>query len=79
LIPDPEATRKNLKLLWISCGDKDGLISFSTRTHDYLTEKNIAHIYYIEPGAHDFKVWKNDLYMFSRLLFKPVDPSTFPK
>ncbi len=79
LIPDPEAAKKNLKLLWISCGDSDGLISFSKRTHDYLYEKNVPHIYYIEPGVHDFKVWKNGLYMFSHFLFKPVDPSTFPK
>ena len=79
LVPDPELTKKKLKLLWISCGDKDGLISFSKRTHDYLSERSVPHIYYIEPGVHDFKVWKNDLYLFSRLLFKPVDPSSFPK
>jgi len=75
LVPDPEQTKKKLKLLWISCGDSDRLISFSQRTHDYLKEKNVPHIYYIEPGVHDFKVWKNDLYMFSQLLFKPVDMS----
>lgn len=77
LISDPEAARNNLKLLWISCGDNDGLISFSKRTHNYLFEKNVPHIYYIEPGGHDFKVWKNGLYMFSQFLFKPVDASTF--
>lgn len=79
LVPDPEAARKKLKLLWISCGDNDGLISFSKRTHDYLYEKNVPHIYYIEPGVHDFKVWKNGLYMFSQFLFKPVDVSSFSK
>lgn len=79
LVPDPEAAKSKLKLLWISCGDNDGLIRFSKRTHDYLYEKNIPHIYYIEPGVHDFKVWKNGLYMFSQFLFKPVDISTFPK
>ncbi|MCB0611326.1 MAG: esterase family protein, partial [Lewinella sp.] len=36
LVPDPEAARKLLKLLWISCGDADGLLPFSKRTHDYL-------------------------------------------
>lgn len=77
LVPDPEQTGKKLKLLWISCGDKDRLFSFSQRTHDYLQAKNIPHIYYVEPGYHDFKVWKNDLYMFSQLLFKTIDPSTF--
>ena len=79
LVPDPEAAKSKLKLLWISCGDNDGLIRFSKRTHDYLYEKNVPHIYYIEPGGHDFKVWKNGLYMFSQFLFKPVDISTFSK
>ncbi|SEO37634.1 Enterochelin esterase [Mucilaginibacter gossypiicola] len=76
LVPDPEAVKSKLKLLWISCGSSDGLITFSKRTHDYLTEKNVPHVYYIEPGVHNFKVWKNGLYMFSQMLFKPVNPST---
>ena len=79
LVPDPEAAKNKLKLLWISCGDNDGLIRFSQRTHDYLYEKNVPHIYYIEPGGHDFKVWKNGLFMFSQFLFKPVDISSFSK
>src|SRR6187549_631282 len=79
LVPDPEAAKNKLKLLWISCGDNDGLITFSKRTHDYLYEKKVPHIYYIEPGGHDFKVWKNGLFMFSQFLFKPVDVSSFPK
>jgi enterochelin esterase-like enzyme len=77
LLPDPEEARKKLKLLWISCGDNDGLITYSQRTHDYLNANNVPHIYYIEPGVHDFKVWKNSLYMFSQLIFKPVDVSKF--
>ena len=78
LLPDPGEARRKLKLLWISCGDHDNLIGFSRRTHDYLEANNVPHIFYIEPGLHDFKVWKNDLYMFARLLFKPVDVTTFP-
>lgn len=79
LVPDPEEARRKLKLLWISCGDKDGLIRISERTHQYFSQQRVPHIYYIEPGVHDFRVWKNGLYMFSQLLFKPVDPSTFSK
>lgn len=79
LIPNPEDAKKKLKLLWISCGDDDWLISNSKRTHDYLFKKNVPHIYYIEPGVHDFKVWKNGLYMFSQFLFKAVDPASFTK
>jgi enterochelin esterase-like enzyme len=77
LIPDPEAARNKLKLLWMSCGDKDGLITYSKRTHDYLTTKNVPHVYYVDHGYHDFKVWKNGLYMFSQMLFKPVDTTAF--
>lgn len=79
LVPDPKKTSAQLKLLWISCGVDDGLMSFSQRTHDYLEEHAVPHIFYTEPGAHDFKVWKNDLYMFSQFLFKPVDVSVFPQ
>ena len=75
LVTNPSLARENLKLLWISCGDADNLLDISQRTHDFLKEKEIPHIYYVEAGGHDFKVWKNDLYLFSQLLFKPVDYS----
>lgn len=73
LLPQPEQAKQKLKLLWISCGDQDRLIDNSTRTHDYLREHDVPHVFYVEPGGHDFNVWKNDLYMVSQLLFKEVD------
>jgi enterochelin esterase-like enzyme len=79
LVPDAAALKQKIKLLFISCGASDGLISFSKRTHDYLQQHDVPHIYFIEPGVHDFKVWKNGLYMFSQLIFKPVDPAIFSK
>ena len=79
LVPNPEEAKEKLKLLWISCGTSDGLLTYSKRTHDYLFQNDVPHIYYLEPGGHDFKVWKNGLYMFSQFLFKPVDPSSFSK
>ncbi|WP_022824200.1 alpha/beta hydrolase-fold protein [Hymenobacter norwichensis] len=78
LVPDPAKARQQLKLLWISCGDNDGLVSISQRTHDYLYQHNVPHVYYLEAGGHDFKVWKNGLYMFSQFLFKPVDKAKLP-
>jgi enterochelin esterase-like enzyme len=78
LVPNPREAAAKLKLLWISCGDNDNLISFSKRTHDYLLTNKVPHLFYIEPGNHDFKVWKNDLYLFSQLLFKPVDYAKLP-
>jgi enterochelin esterase-like enzyme len=77
LLSNPEVSKEKITLLWISCGDQDGLLSYSQRIHDYLVAHNVPHIYYIEPGAHDFQVWKNDLYFFSQLLFKPVNESDF--
>lgn len=74
LVPYPEKARQQLKLLWISCGDQDGLISFSKRTHDYLEANNVPHVYHVIPGGyHDFKVWKDNLWQFSQLLFKSDD------
>lgn len=71
LVPDPAKAKELLKLLWISCGDKDGLINFSKRTSDYLEANSVPHHYLVIPdGGHDFKVWKLSLYNFSQLLFK---------
>ncbi|WP_321996868.1 alpha/beta hydrolase-fold protein [Draconibacterium orientale] len=71
LVPNPDEAKKQLSLLFISCGDKDGLISFSKRTHDYMSENDIPHYYYVIPeGQHDFNVWKDSLYNYAQLLFK---------
>lgn len=70
LVPEPEKTAGQLKLLWISCGDKDGLINFSQRLHRYLKENNVPHVWHVDSGGHDFNVWKNDLYLFSQLIFR---------
>jgi len=71
LVPDPEATTKQLKLLYISCGNKDGLIRMSQGVHAYLKEKNVPHIWHVDEHAHDFQHWKKGLYQFSQLIFKP--------
>ena len=70
LVPDAARARENLKLLWISCGDRDGLISISQRTHAYLKEQNVRHIWHVDSGGHDFKVWRSDLYHFARQIFR---------
>jgi enterochelin esterase-like enzyme len=71
LVPDPAAARKQLKLLWVSCGDKDSLFNISQGVHTYLDEQKVPHIWHIDiGGAHDFPVWKNNLYHFSTLLFR---------
>jgi enterochelin esterase-like enzyme len=70
LVPDPAKTARMLKLLWISCGDRDGLIYISQRTHAYLKEQNVPHVWHVDSGVHDFAVWKNDLYLFAQRIFR---------
>ena len=70
LLPSPDEAAKKLKLLWISCGDQDGLINISQRTHAYLKTNNVPHLWHLDSGKHDFKVWKNDLYLFSQRIFR---------
>ena len=72
LVPDPKKATKMLKLLWISGGAHDGLLSFSQRTHAYLKEHNVPHVYNVDqvPGTHDFATWNNNLYLFTQRLFR---------
>lgn len=72
LVPDPEKAKQQLKLLYISCGNKDGLIRISQGLHAYLKEKNVPHIWHVDEHAHDFQHWKKGLYNFSQLIFKPA-------
>jgi enterochelin esterase-like enzyme len=70
LVPDPNKVKADLKLLWLSCGDKDGLMDVSQPVHAYLKKTGVPHIWHVDSGPHNFVVWKNDLYLFSQLLFK---------
>lgn len=60
-----------LKLLWINCGDADGLLHVSQRTRDYMVEKGIPHHFSLEKGGHDFGIWKSGLSQFAQLIFRP--------
>src|SRR5947209_340912 len=71
LIKDPAEAAKKLRLLYVACGDKDGLFKISQGVHKMLEEKHVTHCYNVIPGGkHDFKQWKNDLYHFSQLIFQ---------
>ena len=70
LVSDPEKA-KTLKLLWVSCGDKDGLFAISQGVHRFLKEKAIPHVWHVDSGGHDFPIWKNDLYWFAQRIFQP--------
>jgi enterochelin esterase-like enzyme len=69
LLPDPAAARQ-LKLLWLACGNKDGLIRISQGVHNYLKENGVPHVWHVDGNAHDTTEWDNNLYLFSQRLFK---------
>ncbi len=70
LIPDTEKAKQQLKLLWLSCGNKDGLIRISQRLQRYLKEKQVAHFWNVDEHGHDATHWRNNLYHFSQLVFR---------
>jgi enterochelin esterase-like enzyme len=70
LIADPEAAKKQIKLLWVGCGNKDNLLRISQGVHAYLKEKGIAHVWHVDGHAHDPTEWKNNLYLFAQKLFR---------
>ncbi len=72
LVPDPEKAKAQLKLLYVSCGNQDGLIRISQGVHAYLKEKGVPHIWHVDGHAHDFDHWKKGLFRFSQLIFQPA-------
>ena len=69
LVPKPEVAAGKLRLLWVSCGDTDGLMRISRAFHDALAEKKVPHIWHIDAGGHTWPVWRNNLYLFATRLF----------
>lgn len=67
LLPDPAAARQ-LRLLWLSCGSRDGLLHISQDVHAYLTAQGVAHVWHVTDHAHDFAEWKQALHGFVQQL-----------
>jgi enterochelin esterase-like enzyme len=65
----PDAAKK-LRLLWVSCGDKDKLLKGSEAFHVSLEKLQVPHMWHLDSGGHTWPVWKNDLYLISQMLFR---------
>ncbi len=70
LVPDPAVAREKLKLLWLSCGNKDGLIRISQGVHTYLKDKKVPHLWNVDGHGHDPTHWRNNLYHFLQRIFR---------
>lgn len=70
LLPDPDKAKQQLRLLWLSCGNKDGLLSISQGVHAYLKEHDVPHVWTVDSNAHDRTEWRNNLYYFMQHVFR---------
>ena len=70
LLPDPAAATKQLKLFFLSCGSKDGLLDLTHTLHDYLKANGVAHTYHVDDHAHDPAHWRAALHYFSQQVFR---------
>jgi len=69
LLSDPKAAKEKLKLLWLGCGNKDGLIRVSQGVHKMLKENGVPHVWHVDSHAHDDPEWSSNLYLFAQHLF----------
>jgi len=70
LVPDPASVARQLRLLYISCGNKDGLFGGPQRLHVYLKEHQVPHIWNVDDQGHDRETWANNFYHFAQLVFQ---------
>lgn len=70
LVPNVEEAKKKLKLLWISCGNKDGLIRISQNVHQFLKKNEIDHVWHVDGHGHDPQHWSSSLYWFLQSVFQ---------
>jgi enterochelin esterase-like enzyme len=71
---------KKLKLLWLSCGNQDGLINISQKLHAELTSKEVPHIWHVASHGHDPAEWKQALFYFvQKLAFSQVSEEVAKK
>lgn len=70
LVPDPAAARTHLRLLWLACGNKDGLIRISQRLHADLKQRDVPHIWHVDSDGHDATEWANNFDLFARRVFR---------
>ena len=67
---DNAAARKGLKLLWLSTGLDDRLITTTKATVDLFKKHGFEPIMKESPGGHTWINWRNYLNEFAPLLFQ---------
>jgi enterochelin esterase-like enzyme len=70
LLRDPAALKRDLALLYLSCGKQDGLINVSQRVHRALKAQDVPHLWNVDEYGHDRDSWAENLFHFAQRLFR---------
>jgi len=70
LMPDPASSKGRLKLLLVSCGNKDRLFPIGGGVHAYLEKNEVPHVWHVDDNGHDALHWASCLYEFARRIFR---------
>jgi enterochelin esterase-like enzyme len=70
LLRDQDGPRRQFKLLYLSCGNRDGLINVSQELHAYLKRHDIPHVWNVDDHGHDGDSWANNLHHFAQRIFR---------
>jgi enterochelin esterase-like enzyme len=65
-----ESLNTGLRLLWIACGQQDGLLGLNQKLVDWLKAKDVKLTWVQTPGGHSFTVWRRYLSEVTPLLFQ---------
>ena len=67
---DPPVLAFQLKLLWLSVGNRDPLQRYNRDLHTYLQEAGVPHSWRLDTNGHDTAEMSSSLYHFAQKLFK---------
>lgn len=70
LVANPKDTNQKLHLLWVGCGNKDGLFGAAKNFSAFLDEHKIKHTFRESTGAHTWINWRRYLNEVAPLLFQ---------
>ncbi|HPC98921.1 MAG TPA: alpha/beta hydrolase-fold protein [Bacteroidales bacterium] len=70
-VKDMDTFKKNVKLVFMSFGSKEGGAARLQAAADEWNKTGIKGVTYVSPGtAHEWQTWRRSLYQFAQLLFK---------
>ncbi|RZJ12813.1 MAG: esterase family protein [Rubrivivax sp.] len=70
LLPDPATMRRSGTFVYLSCGNKDGLINVSQNVHRHLKANGVPHVWNVDGYGHDGDSWAENLHHFAQRIFR---------